>query len=109
MDTASNVAAVMRCYEAYAIGDVEGAIGLLSPDVDIHGIEAQGEYRMLSWRGPNGFREWVQQIMAAWSHDRYELIRVEAEDEFVVGFVRVGLAHRVTGQRFDGVMTHVFR
>jgi len=65
--------------EAYTAGDVEAALALLSPEIEIY--SPPGTVNAGTYQGHEGFGRWTAMWNEAWERFDREVIRVEAVGE----------------------------
>jgi len=106
-----NVEIVRRGYEALNAGDVEAALALFDPDVEVLMAEQRGEVSRLdlnkSYRGIDGFMTFLGQMAEAWGQFRWIPERyVDAGDQVVV-FIRMTVEGKMSGVSVDQSMAHL--
>jgi ketosteroid isomerase-like protein len=65
--------------EAYTAGDFESALGLLSPEIEVH--SPPGTVNAGTYHGVDGFLHWTAMWNEAWERFEREIKRVEAVGE----------------------------
>jgi ketosteroid isomerase-like protein len=98
-----------RAYEAYARGDVAGASKAFAADAVIYGPVGHGEFETVNWTNRGGFAAFIAQISKYWRIASYEVIRLEAEGDWVTAFIRMSAVNWTTDQVFTGITINVLR
>lgn len=81
--SSGNVELVQKVLGAYLTGDEETLRSMIPPDSEVHG--APGIINSGTYRGFDGFQEWVKHWEEAWDEINYELLEtIEVGDNFVV-------------------------
>jgi ketosteroid isomerase-like protein len=106
---ATNIEIAREAYAAYAHGDVETAGRAFAPDAVIYGPVAHGEFETVNWTTRGGFGAFVAQIAENWRLESYELMRLEAEGDWVTAFIRISAMNWKSRKRFDGITVDVLR
>jgi len=92
----SNAQLATEMVSAYQQGDEETLLGLVDPQIEIHG-EA-GLINSGTYTGLEGFRHWTSAWEDAWEDTLYEIASMtEIDDDFVVAAVRVTGTGRGSG------------
>ena len=99
-----NVEVVRRSYEAYALGDIEGALAAIDPDVEVHDhdIPDAGVYR-----GHEGVFRWQADWDSSWESWRWAPEEFIDAGDRVVAVLRVYAKGRGSGveiERLDGAV-----
>ena len=76
---------------------------------ELRGPTASGQYETTSWRHRGGFAGYVAQILEEWEHQRYDVVRVDGEGDWVNAYIHLVSKHRATGGTVDIVMSHAMR
>jgi ketosteroid isomerase-like protein len=94
---------------AYDAGDVEAALRLFSPEIEVH--SPPGTVNVGTYRGIEGFLKWASMWNEAWGRFNREILRVEAVGErHVVAVVEqkgVGRGSGVEVQQVSGYLMEV--
>ena len=99
-----NVELVRRSYEAYALGDIEGALAAIDPQVEVHDQDipdADG------YRGHEGMFRWQADWDSSWESWRWEPEEFIDAGDRVVAVLRVYAKGRGSGveiERLDGAV-----
>lgn len=89
--------------EAYDAGDVEAALGLLSPEIEVY--SPPGTVNVGTYHGIEGFLRWTEMWNEAWERFDRQIERVEAIGErHAVAVVR----HRGVGIEVTQLSGYVF-
>jgi ketosteroid isomerase-like protein len=107
--TARNIEIAREAYAAYAHGDVEAAGKAFAPDALIYGPVAHGEFETVDWTARGGFGAFVAQIAENWRIVSYDLMRLEAEGEWVTAFIHIAALNWKTQKRVEAVTVDVLR
>jgi ketosteroid isomerase-like protein len=100
--SSGNVELVQKILGAYLTGDEETLRSMIPPDGEIHG--APGIINSGTYRGFDGFQEWVKHWEEAWDEINYELLEtIEVGDSFVVVPAHVVGKGAVSGLEIDSV------
>lgn len=99
-----NVEVVRLSYEAYALGDIEGALAAIDPEIVIqdHDIPDAGEYH-----GIDGMFRWQADWESSWESWRWEPEEFIDVGDRVVAVLRVYAKGRGSGvdvERLDGAV-----
>jgi ketosteroid isomerase-like protein len=73
------IALARRGIELYDAGDLEGALELLSPEIETHA--PPDTLNRGTFHGIEGFLHWTAQWSEAWEHFEREVLRIEAIGE----------------------------
>jgi ketosteroid isomerase-like protein len=96
---------VQRSYEmlaAYAQGDEDTLRAFIAPDGEVYG--APGLVNSGTYRGYEGFRQWIDQWTEAWSEERFELGEfVEVDESVLVVPAHVTARGASSGLEIDNV------
>jgi ketosteroid isomerase-like protein len=100
--SSGNVELVQKVLGAYLTGDEETLRSMIPPDSEIHG--APGIINSGTYRGFDGFQEWVKHWEEAWDEINYELLEtIEVGDSFVVVPAHIVGKGAVSGLEIDSV------
>ena len=105
----TNLEVARKAYAAYARGDVEGASKAFAPNAVIYGPVAHGEFETVDWTRRGGFAAFIDQIARYWRIASYEVIRLEAEGDWVTAFIHMQAVNWTTDQVFDAITINVLR
>ena len=99
-----NVEIVRRSYDAYTLGDIEGALAAIDPQIVIrdHDIPDASEYH-----GHEGMFRWQADWESSWESWRWEPEEFVAAGDRVVAVLRVHAKGRESGaeiERLDGAV-----
>ena len=75
----NQVALARAGFEAFNRGDGDAVLALLHPDVEVHSSGSVGERG--TYRGHDGYRQWVGVWLEAWEEFRIDLDRIEPIDD----------------------------
>ena|SRR5687768_15878799 len=106
-----NVEVVRRGYEAFDSGDLESALALFDPDVEVLMAEEAGGVSLLdlskTYRGVEGVIAFLRQMSEAWGEVRWVPERYfDAGDEVVV-FIRLIAKGKGSGVAVNQSMAHL--
>jgi ketosteroid isomerase-like protein len=104
MSQASNVDIVRNSYDAYARGDLEAALAVADPEIEVydHDILDAGDYR-----GVEGLLRWQADWESSWESWHWEAEDFIDADDRVVAVLRVQAKGRHSGvhvERVDGAV-----
>ena len=107
-----NVELIQRAYVAFNSGDVEGALALFDPEVEVHLAKDAGTVMGLdfdeAYRGIEGFLTFMGQMSEAFEDMRWEPEGyMDAGDDVVVVFIRMTGKGRRSGVEVDQPMAHL--
>ena len=77
METQDNAAIVRNLYDAFNDHDLDRAAAMVSEDFELVDFAAEGQ----AFRGPEGFRQWLQVFLTAAPDAKVELTNVVAAGE----------------------------
>ena len=99
----ANAKLVEQFTEAFARGDVEGALQYLHPDVELHPIRAQLEGA--NYRGHDGYRQLIADMEQDW--DQLQLLpdEIREVDDHVLGIGRMQAKGKASGVELDVPLT----
>ena len=102
---------VRRGYEALNSGDVEAALALFDPDVEVEMAEEPGEVALLdlrkTYRGVEGFLEFLAQVAEVWGEFRWEPEEFFDAGDDVLVFIRLTAKGRGSGALIDRPIAHL--
>ena len=106
-----NVEIVRRGYEALNSADVERALALFDPHVEVHLARDAGTVMGLdfreTYRGIDGFLEFLGRLSEAWQEFRWEPENyIDAGDDVVV-FIRMVATGKGSGIEVEQPMAHL--
>jgi ketosteroid isomerase-like protein len=100
--SSGNVALVQKVLGAYLTGDEATLRSMIPPDSQVYG--APGIINSGTYRGFDGFQEWVKHWEEAWDEIDYELLEtIEVGDSFVVVPAHIVGKGAVSGLQIDSV------
>lgn len=106
-DAEQRVELARRGIEAYTQGDVEGALELLSPEIEVY--SPPGTVNVGTYHGIEGFLEWTTLWNEAWERFDREIERIEPVGErHAVAVVNQTGVGRGSGVEVEQVATYVF-
>ena len=80
---AADIAATTRqAYDALNRGDIDAFVALLDPEVEFSSLVAEAEGT--TFRGPEGVRAWLDQVVGSLGGIRFEPVEIRALDEGAV-------------------------
>ena len=106
-----NVELVKRGYEALNAGDVEAALAMFDPDVEVHlakdantvwGLDFEETYR-----GIDGFVQFLSRLSDAWEEFRWEPTEYREAGDQVVVYIQMTARGRGSGIELQQDMTHL--
>jgi ketosteroid isomerase-like protein len=99
-----NVASYRRAVEAWNRGDVDGLVGLMDEDVEIHSflVAMEGEFR-----GHEGVRRWWQSFQELLPDWHAEVEAIESQGDAVIARLHVAGHGRGSGAPVEQVIWHV--
>jgi ketosteroid isomerase-like protein len=105
--TSSAIEVVQSMYAAFAKGDIDSMLALVSQDV-VWG-EPENPYNPAAGtrRGHAGFLEWVEIGHAAEEVEELEVERLLSDDETVAAIGHIRCYVRSTGKRYESDFVHV--
>ena len=106
-----NVELVRQGYEAMNSGDIETALAMFDPDVEVHLAQDAGtvwglDFRA-TYRGVDGFVEFLAGLSEAWDEFRWEPTGYRDAGDQVVVYIRMTARGRGSGIEISQDMTHV--
>ena len=95
-----------RAYEAFAAGDMEGAMASFAPDIEM----VNPEYAMESGvrQGLDSMREGLQNLYDQFNYDSLEILEIEEGPDGVLVVARLRATGRASGVPIDETFTHVY-
>ena len=104
-----NVEIVRRGYEALNGGDLEGALALFDPEVEVRpGVDVPDFDFSDVYHGPEGFLQFHAKMSEAWDELRWEPEEyIPAGDDVVVVFIRFRGVGRSSGVPVEQPIGHV--
>jgi len=95
-----------RAYEAFAAGDMEGAMASFAPDIEL----VNPEYAMESGvrQGLDSMREGLQNLYDQFNYDSLEILEIEDGPDGVLVVARLRATGRASGVPIDETFTHVY-
>src|SRR5258708_30668000 len=106
--TNQNAQLIRDSYAAYARGDINAVVAVLSPDVETVTPSVPGLHSGGAWRGIAGFLEFVQLVTADLDVKRFEPREIIAQGDKVVGIVNYSAIMKATGRPIEVDLIHVF-
>ena len=106
-----NVELVRRGYEALNSGDVDAAIALFDPEVEIHlATEADTVWGLdfaESYRGIDGFMRFLATLSEAWGEFRWDPTEYRDAGDRVLVFIHMTARGRGSGVEVETDMAHI--
>jgi ketosteroid isomerase-like protein len=106
-----NVDIVRRGYEAMNSGDVEGTLAMFDPEIEVHLAQDAGTVMGLdferTYRGVDGFLEFLGQLSEAWEEFRWEPEGFADAGDDVVVFIRMTAKGKASGLEVVQPMAHL--
>ena len=106
-----NVEIVRRGYEALNSGDIEGALALFDPEVEVEMAEEPGEVALFdlrkTYRGVDGFLEFLSKISEVWGEFRWEPEDFFDAGDDVLVFITLTAKGRGSGAVVDRPIAHL--
>jgi ketosteroid isomerase-like protein len=106
-----DVEMVRQGYEAMNSGDLERALAGFAPDFELHLAKDAGTVFGLdfrdSYRGIEGFTQFLARLSEAWAEFRWEPIEYRDAGDRVIVFIRMIARGRGSGIEIDQEMAHV--
>jgi ketosteroid isomerase-like protein len=106
-----NVEIVRHGYEAMNSGDLESALALFDPEVEVLMAEEPGTVSLLdlskSYRGVEGFLAFLGQMAEVWGEFRWVPERFFDAGDNVVVFIRLTAEGKGSGAEVDQSMAHL--
>jgi ketosteroid isomerase-like protein len=98
---------VRRAYELFERRDIDGAIGLVAEDFELHlpDIYPEGPE---TFRGRDGLRRWLAMVQDTWGEWRFDVERLIDAGERVVSLVRIVAEGGASGVPVDREVAHVW-
>ena len=102
-----NVEVVRNCVDAVNHGDIEQALSLIHPDVELHSAIVGGAEGAV-YRGHDGFRTWFAESMESFEVLDTDLTEFREVDDRLVAFGRIHARGRESGLELDSETGWVF-
>jgi ketosteroid isomerase-like protein len=106
--TDRNAKLIRDSYAAYARGDVNALVAVLSPDVETTTPSVPGLHSGGTWRGIAGFLEFVGLVNSELAVTRFEPRDIIAQGDKVVGIVDYAATLKATGRSIEVDLVHIF-
>lgn len=107
----ANLATIRKIYEAFGRGDVPAILEHISPEVHWEfGTPDHGIPWLVQGRGREGVLSFFQAVGAELAFERFEVLAVMGEGEWVVGLIHLEAVAKRTGKRFrEECEAHIWR
>jgi uncharacterized protein len=106
--TDQNAQLIRDSYAAYARGDINALVAVMSPDVETITPSVPGLHSGGTWHGIPGFLEFVQLVTKDLEVKRFEPREIIAQGDKVVGIVSYSAVMKATGRTIEVDLVHVF-
>lgn len=101
-----NVQCVRDAYATFGRGDVEAALELTQPDIEIDERDALPGGRL--YQGREGLREWLAELVERWSDLRIDIRQLEPSGNRVLATVSISAQGASTGASVTGESFHLW-
>jgi ketosteroid isomerase-like protein len=101
-----NVQCVRDGYAVFGRGDLDAALELTQPDIEIDERDALPGGRL--YQGHEGLREWLADLVERWSDIRVDIASLEPIDNRVLATVKVSAQGASTGASVTGESFHLW-
>jgi ketosteroid isomerase-like protein len=102
-----NIEIVQVALRAHEAGDIEGMLGFIDPECELHSAIIGGAEGKV-YRGHAGFRQWFAETQAAFMTLRTELSEFRDLGERVVGLGHIDAVGRESGLKLESPTGWVF-